>query len=184
MYYAINLNLNFIKRIKKMKTIVPLIFIILLFTGCDDDSLDSDKKSDSKDTAFAENDDNKDSNDSTTRQDYEGIRTGCNYSTDSGISRIISIEDPPPNHNNCYVDPKLVVLEFIPSEGESNPMDSGWYFTVGDGKNPPLSCLEPSGMFVGAEFESTRLIITSGACTPVIYRIKTGELCTTTCLQR
>ena len=104
----------------------------------------------------------------------------CYYDKVPGIAHIDSI-DANTKSQSCYGDTMVVTFHFVPTSGESIPEDDSWEYGVFARYHPPLACLEPSGITVGAEFPAVRLDETHGSCQPVLYEVDTGPLCEALC---
>jgi hypothetical protein len=91
------------------------------------------------------------------------------------VCTMMSISNAPPGANNCANDPVQVLFTYAPLSGSTSDYrfpgtpDTGRSLTIGDGKNPPRSCVTSQNITVGSRYPCKRREQTSGTCTPVIF---------------
>jgi hypothetical protein len=91
------------------------------------------------------------------------------------VDTITNISNAPPGSNSCANDPMQVLFTYAPLSGSTSDYrfpgtsDTGRSLTIGDGKNPPRSCVTSQNITVGSQFPCKRREQTSGTCTPVIF---------------
>lgn len=101
---------------------------------------------------------------------------GCTYQDVPGTATIKAIEVPGAAENSCPKDGRRLVFDFAPTDSTApasykfpQTADTSRNWTIGDGKHPPLNCLAPLGLRVGAQVAGKRREILTGTCTPVIF---------------
>jgi len=99
----------------------------------------------------------------------------CQYMDIPGIATIVSVETAPTTDYNCG-NAVRVIFDFVPNDPAAinnyrflSWLDTGNYFTVGAGMNPPQTWVLQQGLTAGSQHACVRSEITSGACTPVIF---------------
>lgn len=99
----------------------------------------------------------------------------CRYAETPGKARITSVSGAPSGSYSCQ-NAVLVVFTFT-ADDPSAPAryrypewpDREQQFTVGAGMNPPRAWADLRGLVEGSEHRCSRLEMTAGACTPVLF---------------
>jgi hypothetical protein len=99
----------------------------------------------------------------------------CEYSTQSGSIKIVSIVDAPAAEYNAQTEPKKVTFEFV---GKDKKKHTG-YLQYGAGMNPSNLWLKANKITVGKKFTGRRATIKKGACSPIVFEFDKLNLAVT-----
>lgn len=99
----------------------------------------------------------------------------CEYRQIYGRATITNVRNADPAANNCR-DAVEVVFTFSPDEPSApehyrfpGHPDTGQYFRVGAGMNPPRAWTRSKGLVQGHVHRCIRSELLKGACTPVVF---------------
>jgi hypothetical protein len=111
---------------------------------------------------------------------FDGSGGGCTYDDAPGTITISAIEAPASSlEAACPNDGKHVAFTFAPDDDAAGAVppslaqldEAVRRVTLGDGKDPPSSCLAPLGITVDAKLRATRRVATGGTCSPILYQV-------------
>jgi|GEM_PF-6558894 len=93
---------------------------------------------------------------------------GCQYKSIAGTAEILSIESAPTSGSNCPIEPQLI--KFVFTSDDLTVRDIIAELRINAGMNPSLKWVEDNDITVGKTYRVERQKITSGTCTPVVYK--------------
>lgn len=143
-----------------MKKILSLFISILFLSGCSINLLGNNNVQPSLT--------NQNLNEQQNINAPINIGGPCQYNNIAGIAKILSIESAPDNGNNCPVEPKLIKFTFTPDD--QNIKSSESELRINAGTNPSLKWIDDQKIAVGNIYRVERQEITSGTCTPRVYK--------------
>lgn len=94
----------------------------------------------------------------------------CEYRRTTGTARVTAIQSSA--GGNACSNGVNVLFDFTPSDATQTELAAtNVEILVGDGKSPPRSWVESSGLTVGSVHPATRSDMTSGSCSPMIISL-------------
>ena len=133
---------------------LSIVFVVLALTGCGGDS----------------------------DEPLTPVGGPCTYREWPGEAVITQAAAADPEALNCDNQPVSVLFDFTP-DAPSTPADylfpsvedQGRALTLGEGLNPPRAWVEREGLAPGSSHAAVRMEITSGTCTPVLFRVSGAD---------